>query len=336
VINRSVPPAPLIDQFGRRIRYLRISVTDRCNLRCSYCMPSGPEEWEPLADHLTALEIERVIRVAAPLGIERVRLTGGEPLLRPDLVEIAERIGAVPGIHDLSLTTNGVFLARHAAALRRAGVNRLNVSLDSLDPAVFKSITGRDRHHDVLAGIEAAIQVGMTPVKLNIVALKGVNGTEILDFVAFARETGVLLRFIEEMPMGTSEAWRPDHYFSCEAIRRQIDAAYPLEAVDGVIGNGPAQTYRIRGTSTLIGFITPISDNFCPACNRMRITPDGFIRPCLSPCDELDLRHALRNGGGDEAIGALFRRAMTIKPERHAFQWQEPVVMFRTMSQIGG
>lgn len=336
MIHRPEPPAPLIDQFGRRIRYLRVSVTDRCNLRCSYCMPAGPPEWEPLADHLTAPEIEQVIRVAARLGVERVRLTGGEPLLRPDLVEIAERIGAIPGINDLSLTTNGVFLARHAAALRSAGVNRVNVSLDSLDPAVFKNITGRDRHHEVVAGIEAAVRVGMKPVKLNIVALKGVNGSEILDFVAFAGETGVLLRFIEEMPMGTTEAWRPDQYFSCEAVRRQIETVHPLEPVDGISGNGPAHTYRIRGTDTLIGFITPISANFCPDCNRMRITPDGFIRPCLSPCDELDLRHALRNGGGDEAIEGLFRRAMTIKPERHAFQWQEPVVMFRTMSQIGG
>ena len=336
MIQRPEPTTSLIDQFGRRIRYLRVSVTDRCNLRCSYCMPAGPEEWEPLADHLTALEIERVIRVAARLGVERVRLTGGEPLLRPDLVEIAARVAAVPSIIDLSLTTNGVFLARQAAALRRAGVDRVNVSLDSLDPAAFKSITGRDRHHEVLAGIEAALAVGMTPVKLNIVALKGVNGAEILDFVAFARETGVRLRFIEEMPMGTAEAWRPDHYLSCEAIRREIDAVYPLEPVDGVDGNGPAETYRIRGTDTVIGFITPISANFCPACNRMRITPDGFIRPCLSPCDELDLRHPLRNGGGDPAIEALFRRAMAIKPERHSFQWQEPVVMFRTMSQIGG
>ena len=210
------------------------------------------------------------------------------------------------------------------------------MSLDSLDPAAFKSITGRDRHHEVLAGIEAAIAVGLNPVKLNIVLLHGVNGAEILDFVAFARRTGVRIRFIEEMPMGTADAWRPDHYLSCDAIRRAIEAVHPLEPADGIIGNGPAETYRIRGTDTEIGFITPISANFCPACNRMRITPDGFIRPCLSPCDELDLRHPLRNGGGDAAIETLFRRAMTIKPERHTFQWQEPVVMFRTMSQIGG
>ncbi len=299
-------------------------------------MPGGPDEWEPLDDQLTPAELERVIRVAAKLGVERVRLTGGEPLLRPDLVEIAERVGAIPGIRDLSITTNGVFLAGLAARLRRAGVNRVNVSLDSLDPAVFKIITGRDRHHDVLAGIEAAVTAGMAPVKLNIVALRGVNGNELLDFLTFARETGVFLRFIEEMPMGTAEAWRPDRYLSCQEIKQRIEEVVALEPTAGVIGNGPAQTYRISGTDTLIGFITPISANFCPACNRMRITPDGYIRPCLSPCDELDLRHPLRNGGGDEAIAALFRRAVTIKPEHHEFQWQRPVTMFRTMSQIGG
>jgi cyclic pyranopterin phosphate synthase len=336
VIHRPESSTPLIDQFGRRIRYLRVSVTDRCNLRCSYCMPSGPEEWDPLANHLTAAEIERVLRVAARLGIERVRLTGGEPLLRPDLVEIAARLARIPGIEDLSLTTNGVFLARQAAALRAAGLHRVNVSLDSLDPNVFMSITGRDRHSAVLAGIEAAVAAGLHPVKLNIVLLQGVNGPEILDFVTYARRTGVHLRFIEEMPMGTAAAWRPDHYLSCAAIRRTIEAIHPLEPAAGVDGSGPAETFRIRGTDTVIGFITPISANFCPACNRMRITPDGYIRPCLSPCDELDLRHPLRNGGGDAAIAALFRRAMTIKPERHGFQWQEPVVMFRTMSQIGG
>ncbi len=336
MIQRLEPPAHLIDPFGRRVRYLRVSVTDRCNLRCSYCMPGGPDEWEPLADHLTPIEIERVLRVAAGLGIERVRLTGGEPLLRPDLVEIAERTGAISGIQDLSLSTNGIFLARVAGALRRAGVNRVNVSLDSLDPAVFHSVTGRDRHHEVISGIEAALAAGMHPVKLNIVLLKGVNGHEILDFVDFARETGVFLRFIEEMPMGTADAWHPERYLSCEAIHRQIAAVHPLEPATAPTGNGPAQVYRIRGTETMLGFITPISDNFCSACNRMRITPDGTIRPCLSPCDELDLRHPLRNGGGDEAIAALFHRAVTIKPERHDFQWQERRVMFRTMSQIGG
>jgi cyclic pyranopterin phosphate synthase len=299
-------------------------------------MPSGPDHWEPLADHLSAAEIERMLRVAADLGVERVRLTGGEPLTRPDIVEIAEGIGAIPGIHDLSLTTNAVFLSKLALPLRRAGVHRVNISLDSLDPDVFASITGGDRHHEVMAGIEAAVAAGFDPVKLNIVALKGVNGDEILDFVAFARETGVLLRFIEEMPMGMADAWRPEQYLSCEAIRQRIEETYALEPVDGTIGNGPERIFRIRGSDTRIGFITPMSDSFCPACNRMRITPDGFVRPCLSPCDEFDLRAPLRNGGGDEAIAEVFRRAMTIKPERHEFQWETPVVMFRTMSQIGG
>ena len=335
VIRRLEPQEILTDRFGRVVRYLRVSVTDRCNLRCSYCMPNGPEHWEALEDHLTAAELERVLQVAARLGIDRVRLTGGEPLTRSDIVEIAERIGAIPGIRDLSITTNGVFLGRLAAPLRRAGVNRVNVSLDSLDPHVFASITGRDRHHDVLAGIEAAVAVGLDPVKLNIVALKGVNAGEVLDFVAFAAETGVMLRFIEEMPMG-HDAWHPDQYLSCEAIRERIEAVYPLEPVDDVIGNGPARNFRVRGTATRIGFITPISASFCPACNRMRLTPDGFIRPCLSPCDEFDLRVPLRNGGDDDAIAEVFRRAMIIKPERHEFQWETPVVMFRTMSQIGG
>jgi cyclic pyranopterin phosphate synthase len=300
-------------------------------------MPDGPDAWEPLADQLTPEEIERVIRVAAELGVDRVRLTGGEPLVRPDLVEIAARIGAIAGIRDLSLTTNGVFLDRLAAPLRRAGVRRLNVSLDSLDRHTFARITGRDRHDQVLTGIEAALTAGFYPVKLNIVALAAVNGHEVRDFVDYARRTGVFLRFIEEMPMGTAGAWHPDRFLSCEAIRREIEAVYPLEPLaDSGIGNGPARTYQIRGTDTRIGFITPISANFCQACNRMRITPDGFIRPCLSPCDEYDLKQPLRNGGGDRAIADVFRQAIGGKPERHEFQWDTPVVKFRTMSQIGG
>ena len=340
MISRSAPEPsaePLVDGFGRRVHYLRVSVTERCKLRCSYCMPEGPDAWEPLSDHLTPAEIERVLRVAADLGVDRVRLTGGEPLTRPDLLEIAARVGAIAGIRDLSLTTNGVFLDRLAVPLRRAGVHRLNVSLDSLDRHTFARITGRDRHAEVLAGIAAALAAGFHPVKLNIVALAAVNGHEVLDFVAFALRTGVLLRFIEEMPMGTAGAWQPDRFLSCAAIQQQIAGAYELEpAADSGIGNGPAHTYRIRGTDTLIGFITPISANFCAACNRMRITPDGFIRPCLSPCDEYDLKAPLRNGGDDAAIAQVFRQAVTDKPERHQFQWDTPVVQFRTMSQIGG
>ena len=337
MIRRREPTELLIDAFDRRIRYLRVSVTDRCNLRCSYCMPEGPDAWEPLESQLSAPEIERVLRVAADMGVERVRLTGGEPLTRPDIIEIAARIGTISGIQDLSLTTNGVFLDRLAEPLKKAGVNRVNVSLDSLDPHTFEAITRRDRQREVLAGIDAAVAAGMAPVKLNIVALAGVNGDEILDFVAYARKTGVHLRFIEEMPIGTAGAWHPERYLSCETIRQRIEAVHPLEPVgEGPIGNGPARTYRIRGTATLIGFITPISDNFCRDCNRMRITPDGFIRPCLSPCDEHDLKAPLRGGGDDQAIAAVFRRAVGVKPERHDFQWQSPVVHFRTMSQIGG
>jgi cyclic pyranopterin phosphate synthase len=340
VISRSTPQlatAPLIDAFGRRVHYLRVSVTDRCNLRCSYCMPEGPDAWESLADQLTPVELERVLRVAAEMGVDRVRLTGGEPLLRPDLVEIAARVGAIPGIRDLSLTTNGIFLDRLAGPLRQAGVHRLNVSLDSLDRHTFARVTGRDRHAEVLAGITAALAAGFHPVKLNIVALAAVNGHEVLDFVAFARRTGVFLRFIEEMPMGTAEAWHPDRYLSCETIQREIESVHALEPVNHAgPGNGPARIYRIAGTETLIGFITPISANFCAACNRMRITPDGFIRPCLSPCDEYDLKVPLRQGGDDQAIAAVFRLAVGQKPERHHFQWDTPVVQFRTMSQIGG
>lgn len=336
MICRPDPPDELIDSFGRRIRYLRVSVTDRCNLRCSYCMPTGPDRWEPLGKHLSAVEIERVLAVAAGLGVERVRLTGGEPLTRPDIVEIAGRIARIPGITDLSLTTNGVSLDRLAGPLRRAGLHRVNVSLDSLDPRVFAGITGRDRHRQVLAGIEAAVACGLEPVKLNIVALKGINGNEILDFVSYGIEKGVILRFIEKMPMGMADAWRPDHYLSCEDIRREIDKRYPLESLAENHGCGPARLYRVRGTGTEIGFITPMSDSFCAECNRMRITADGFVRPCLSPCDELDLRSPLRGGGGDEEITRVFRRAMAIKPERHDFQWDTPVRMLRTMSRIGG
>ncbi len=325
------------DMFARSIDYLRIAVTDRCNLRCVYCMPQEGVPFRPHADILRYEEIERIVRVAAGLGIRRVRLTGGEPLVRLGLVDLVRNLASLPGIEEVSMTTNGTLLAQYADALAAAGLKRVNVSLDSLDPERFQTITRRGNLATVLAGIEAALQAGLTPVKVNMVVMRGQNDDEL---VAMARQTLTRpwhVRFIEWMPVGVAarrEGWT-GHVVTAAEMRARIEAVLgPLEPVQ-VTGAGPARTFRLDGATGTIGFISAVSEHFCATCNRLRLTADGKLRFCLLREGELDLRGVLRAGCSDAQLADLIAAAVLAKPKGH--QLAEGVaVEDRAMAQIGG
>ncbi len=327
---------PYQDDFGRAINYLRVSVTDRCNLRCVYCMPPEGIDKQAHADVLRFEEIELVVRAAAELGVRKVRLTGGEPLARLGVVDLVRRLAAIPGLDDLSMTTNGTLLARHAAALGAAGLHRLNISLDTLRPERFAQITRRGRLDDVWVGIAAAQAAGLTPIKLNMVVVRGLNDDEVADFARRTVSDGWHVRFIELMPIGANVGWAGGGVVPMSEVRAQIEAAVgPLEAVHGPTGNGPARYYRLAGGEGTVGFISALSDHFCRACNRLRLTADGRLRPCLMSDHELDLRAALRAGAGVEKIKELLIQAARVKPERHRLD-ELDAPRARTMAEIGG
>ncbi len=322
------------DPFGRNITYLRLSVTDRCDLRCVYCMPkefhdfATPEHW------LTFDEIERVVGAFAALGVQRLRLTGGEPLLRKGLPQLAAQLAAVPGIDDLSLSTNAVQLARHAAPLRQAGVSRLNVSLDTLDPARFKQITG-GRLTKVLDGLAAAKAAGFAPVKINMVVMKGVNDHEVEAMVDFCLQHDFTLRFIETMPMGsTGQHETDDHFLDLNVVRQRLAERFDL--VPAVMpGGGPARYVQVAGSALKIGFITPISQHFCETCNRVRLSADGTLYLCLGQDHALALRPHLRQGISDDGLRNLVVEAIARKPLKHEFN-ENPSHVLRFMSMTGG
>ncbi|WP_269531826.1 GTP 3',8-cyclase MoaA [Chitinimonas sp. BJYL2] len=324
---------PLIDRFGRRIDYLRLSVTDRCDLRCSYCLPRGfdgyaePEHW------LTFDEIERVVGLFAKLGVRRVRLTGGEPLLRRNLPLLAGRLAALPGLTDLSLSTNATQLARHADALHAAGVRRLNISLDSLKRDCVTQLSGRDSLPAVLDGLAAADAAGFAPIKLNMVALKGVNEDEIDAMAAFCIERGYILRLIETMPMG--DTGRNAQYLDLGPVREQLVQRFGLVPQAQELGGGPARYWQTADGRGQIGFITPISQHFCASCNRVRLSVEGTLYLCLGNEDKLELRPLLRGGASDADLIAALRGAIELKPERHEFVTQ-PGKVVRFMSMTGG
>lgn len=322
----------LIDRFGRRVDYLRLSVTDRCDLRCSYCLPRGFHGFAGPAHWLSFEEIERVVSAFARLGVGRVRLTGGEPLVRARLPELAGRLGRLPGIRDLSLSTNGTRLAEHAGGLRQAGVSRLNVSLDSLTRERIRAITGRDALPRILAGLEAAKRLGFAPIKINMVVLKGVNDDEIDAMAAYCMEQGFILRLIEPMPMGISGRNTP--FTNLQSIMARLKRKYGL--VDGVIsGGGPARYLKSADGRFSLGFITPISRHFCGACNRVRLAVDGALYLCLGQEDKVELAPLLRGRATDDELAAAIRGAIGNKPERHDFsQPARPIV--RVMAQTGG
>jgi cyclic pyranopterin phosphate synthase len=330
---------PCLDAYNRPISYLRISVTDRCNLRCIYCMPPEGVTWRPHAEILRYEEIETVVRAATELEITKVRLTGGEPLVRPGIVDLVRMIARVPGIDDLAMTTNGILLPRYAAALAGAGLQRVNVSLDTLRPERFRRITRRGRLEDALAGIEAARRAGLEPIKINTVVIRGMNDDEVVDLARKTMEAGWNIRFIEVMPVGNGVladgGWR-ERVVTGGEVRRRIEAALgELEPAKVSAGNGPARYYRLPGARGTLGFITPISEHFCYRCNRLRLTADGQLRPCLLSDQEIDLRTPLRDGAGIAEIKALLLQGIERKPMRHHLdECQRPER--RVMSEIGG
>ena len=305
----------MIDQFGRTVQYLRVSVTDKCNLRCVYCMPMEGLPWLKREDLLTYEEIEQIIRVMAPMGLERVRITGGEPLVRQDLPELVKLIAKVPGIRDLSLSTNSVLLADQADALKSAGIDRMNVSLDSLQPDRVDAIARRPGSYPkIMEGLAAAEEAGFAPIKVNVVLIKGQNDDEIRDFAEITRERPWHIRFIEMMPTGANLELSASQFISCDEALRQVREISALEPVPGPFGNGPARYYQFAGAPGTIGVITPMSHNYCDRCNRMRLTADGQLRPCLFGDIQTNLRDPLRAGSD---LVPLIEDTLRIKPERH-------------------
>jgi len=323
-----------LDSFGRAIDYLRISVTDRCNERCLYCMPEGYHGWERQPDHLTAEEIMRVVRVAAGLGFRKFRLTGGEPLVRRDVSEIVRAMTATPGVTSVGLSTNGTRLAALAAGLYASGLRSVNVSLDALDPGLYRRITGGSLAA-VLAGIHVAQDAGFERVKLNCVLMRGVNENELWPLTLFAAEHDLTLRFIELMPLTRTDVLTPDNFLPIgEAMRLLSERDELVHQPDCQLGHGPAKYYRLAKTGALVGFIGALTNlHFCESCNKMRLTADGKIRSCLGNHGEIDLRTPLRQTSND-SLREVFLAALRQKPLDHQFRGQyQPL---RPMTAIGG
>ena len=324
------------DSYGREINYLRISITDRCNLRCVYCMPVHGLTFVPGPELLTPAEIERVARAAADAGFYKIRLTGGEPTLRQDVVEIVERLARIPGIQELAMTTNGLRLPWIAEPLARAGLQRVNIHLDSLDATRLPKVMRFNSMHKVMAGIQAAERAELVPIKLNVVVTRGYNEEDVVDLARLTLERDWHVRLIELMPLGGPAEIAFHHFVSTRESMDRIEAALgpllPLHDGDIV---GEARLYRLAGAQGTLGFISPVSDPYCDSCNRMRLTADGRIRLCLLSEKELDFREVLRRGGSHQDLVALFRRAIQAKPVGHLLK-EGIHPENRTMSQIGG
>jgi cyclic pyranopterin phosphate synthase len=326
---------PLVDPFGRVHDDLRISVTDRCNLRCTYCMPEQGMTFLPRSMLLSFDEIVRVAAVARTLGVSSVRLTGGEPLVRRGLSALVSRLAEL-GFDDLALTTNGMLLAEQAHALADAGLNRVNVSCDSLRTEQFAAIRRRGDLATVLRAMDVAEEAGLSPLKVNVVLVRGHNDDEVLDFAAFARTTGRVVRFIEYMPLDADGAWARDRLVPGNEVFRRIGGRWPLEAVTTDPGVAPAQRFRFADGHGEIGFISSVTQPFCGTCNRLRLTADGAVRNCLFSDDELDARAVLRNQGTEDDLVHLLRRAVWGKHPGHGINEPGFLRPARSMSMIGG
>ncbi|MBR9923431.1 GTP 3',8-cyclase MoaA [Vreelandella venusta] len=326
----------LVDGFGRTVRYLRISVTDRCDFRCVYCM-AEEMTFLPRAQLLTLEEIATLSQAFVELGVEKIRLTGGEPLVRQGVLTLVQKLTELEGLRELAMTTNGSGLVRHAAALRQVGLHRLNISLDSLKPERFKALTRTGDLNQVIAGIRAARRAGFQSIKLNAVLLKGRNDDEIIDLVNFARDEQVDISFIEEMPLGAiSEHNRGETFLSTDAVRETIENHYPLLPTTETT-LGPSRYYRMADSQSRIGFISPHSHNFCAACNRVRVTAEGRLLLCLGNEHSVDLRAVMRRYPGEiQRLKAAIVGAMTKKPERHHFTTDGEVQVVRFMNVTGG
>jgi cyclic pyranopterin phosphate synthase len=327
---------PLVDGHGRAIGDVRISVTDRCNFRCQYCMPAEGLPWLDRSELLSYEEIARLVGVLSAMGVHDVRLTGGEPLARRELWRLVELLAADPNVHDLSLTTNGYMLERQVEGLVRAGLRRVNVSLDALAPDRFFQLTRRNALRQVLDGLAAAERFEeLRPIKVNVVALRDFTEDEVVRFAEFARKHPYEVRFIEFMPLDADRTWSRDRVLPNEEVRRLIHAAYPLEPI-GRERHGTSRRWRFADGQGEIGFISPVSEPFCGDCNRIRVTAEGKLRTCLFSLTETDLREPLRSGAGDEELAAIVRDAVWKKELKHHVNDPGFVQPVRSMSQIGG
>ena len=326
----------LADQFRRPITYLRISVTDRCNLRCVYCMPEAGLPWIPKAEILTFEEIVALVEAAASVGVRSVRLTGGEPLVRRDLPALVAALNAIEGIDDIALSTNGLLLEEQIGALTAAGLRRVNISLDTLREDRFFAIARRPGLERVLAGIDAALAYGLTPLKLNCVVMRGQNDDELAAFAQLTREREIFVRFIEVMPVGENLDLQRDAYVSSDEMLARLGEIGALEPVAGPGGNGPARYFAFAGARGAVGVISPLSHDYCERCNRVRLTADGRLRLCLFGDHEIDLRGPLRAGASRSQIADLLHGSMLIKPERHHLRLGEAGSRMRAFSEIGG
>jgi len=329
----------LADRFGRQLTYLRISVTDRCNMRCDYCRPAADTyKAESHAQILRYEEIERIVTIAAEMGVTKLRITGGEPLVRKGLTQLVEKLAKIPGIKDLSMTSNATLLKKYAQSLADAGLNRMNISLDSLNALRFRKLTGGELA-PVLAGIQAAKDAGLDPIKLNTVLMRGINAggdnCEVAELIDFAREIGATIRFIELMPMKQGMDW-DQHYISIDEILQRDDVGQRLDMLASLqTGNTAARYLPLKDGTGDVGFIMPMSERFCEGCNRLRLTADGGLRSCLPDDDQLNLRDLIRQGGSDHDIRALFLRSALIKPEIGMYDFDADSEK-RSMIHIGG
>ena len=328
---------PLVDRFRRRHNSLRISVTDRCNIRCFYCMPAENVVFQPSSALLTFEEIAAFVAAVIPLGIEALRLTGGEPLLRAELSVLVRMLASLPGIRDLALTTNGMLLKDHAVSLKQAGLRRINISLDALDQDTFRQISRRNGLDQVLAGIQAAIQAGFAEIRINTVSLRGMTETQVPPLLQFASQHGLVLRFIEFMPLDADHAWQREELLSGEEIRSLIEKSFgPLQVAARSNPSQPATDYWSPTLQTTIGFINPVSQPFCGDCNRLRLTAEGKLRNCLFSTIEWDLRELLRGGASVAQIQDLVRDCVAAKKAGHGMDDEQFIRPQRAMYQIGG
>jgi len=326
-----------IDSYQRRIDYLRISITDRCNLRCIYCMPEDGVAKVSHTHILSYEELLRLARIAIDMGISNVRITGGEPLVRQDALYLCENIARLPGLKSLTLTTNALLLSRYADDLFRAGIKRINISLDTLKPEKYAKITRKDGFHEVWRGIERALEVGFHPIKLNAVVMRSVNDDELEDLARLTYRYPFHVRFIEFMPFGSEPAGADQHFLSADEILARLQQLGPLNPVSSENSNGPARHYKLPGSMGKIGIISPITHHFCSSCNRLRLTADGKLRTCLFAAQEIDLRTPLRQGCSDGELACILRTAIANKPERHPLKPQLlRKCINRPMVAIGG
>ena len=327
----------LRDSFKRPIRDLRLSITDRCNFRCFYCMPTEAMEWQPKVEILSYEEIVRLSEVLVSLGISRLRVTGGEPMVRRDIESLIARLAEIPGVEDLAMTTNAHFLRGRARGLKAAGLRRITVSLDSLDPERFALLTGRDELKQVLDGIDAAIDAGLAPIKINSVVIRGINDDQAVAFAALAREKHVTARFIEFMPLDNGKVWRREMVVPGEELRQRIDAVFPLVPIKSANLSETARRWGFAdGNPGEVGFINPVTQPFCGHCSRIRLTADGMIRTCLFSSVEYNIKKLLRGGASDAELRDFVVATVEKKEERHHINDPEFTQPLRTMSCIGG